>query len=54
MEYRIIDGSEEMNIDEVVRLLKMTYWADKRSVGQIRRSMRNSFCYGVYLDSEKK
>ena len=43
-----------MNIEEVVRLLKMTYWADKRPVEQIRKSMDNSSCYGVYLDDEKK
>ena len=54
MKYRIIEGSEKMNIDEVVRLLKMTYWADKRPVEQIRKSMANSSCYGVYLDDEKK
>ena len=53
MKYRIIDGSEKMNLDEVVRLLRMTYWADKRSVEQIRKSMDNSSCYGVYLDDEK-
>lgn len=54
MKYRIIDGSENMDLEEVVRLLKMTYWADKRSVEQIRKSMENSSCYGVYLDDEKK
>ena len=54
MKYRILDGSEKMNIDEVTRLLKMTYWADKRSAEQIRKSMNNSSCYGVYLDDEKK
>ena len=54
MDYRIIDGSDHLNIDEVVRLLKMTYWADKRSVEQIKKSMRNSSCYGVFLDNEKK
>lgn len=54
MEYSIISGSENMDIDEVVRLLKMTYWADKRPVDQIKRSMSNSSCYGVFLDQEKK
>ena len=54
MEYRIIDGADKMDVDEVVRLLKMTYWADKRPVEQIERSMRHSSCYGVYLDSEQK
>ena len=54
MKYRIIDGAEKMNIDEVVRLLRMTYWADKRSVDQIRKSMQNSSCYGITLDDENK
>ena len=54
MECRIVDGAEDMKINEVVRLLRMTYWADKRSVEQIEKSMRNSSCYGVYLDDENK
>ncbi len=54
MDYRIIVGSENMDTDEVVRLLKMTYWADKRSAEQIKRSMDNSSCYGVRLSDEKK
>ena len=54
MDYRIISGSDHLNIDEVVRLLKMSYWADKRSVEQIKKSMGNSSCYGVYLNNEKK
>lgn len=54
MDYRIIDGSDHLNIDEVVRLLKMTYWADKRSIEQIKKSMDNSSCYGVFLNHEKK
>ena len=52
MNYRIIDNAEEMDIDEVIRLLKMTYWADKRTKEQIERSMRNSDCYGIYLEDE--
>ena len=54
MKYRIVDGSEKMNVDEVARLLRMTYWANKRPVGQIEKSMRNSACYGIRLDDGKK
>ena len=54
MEYKIVDGSKHMNLNEVFRLLKMTYWADKRSVEQIEKSIQNSSCYGVYLEDEKK
>ena len=49
MEYRIMDGAEQMALDEVVRLLRMTYWADRRPVEQIERSMQHSACYGVRL-----
>ena len=54
MDYKIIDGSDHLNIDEVVSLLKMTYWADQRSVEQIKKSMNNSSCYGVFLNDEMK
>ena len=54
MEYRIIEGSDNMHTEDVVRLLRMTYWASTRSVEQIEQSMRNSSCYGIYLDGEKK
>ncbi len=53
MEYQIIDGYENMGLDEIVRLLRMTYWADRRSEEQIERSCENSFCYGVYLEDVK-
>ena len=54
MNYRIIDGADKMNTAEVAALLKTTYWANKRSIETIEASMRNSACYGVYLDDEKK
>ena len=52
MEYRIIDGADKMYLTEIVRLLKMTYWADKRPVEQIERSVCNSSCYGIRLDGK--
>lgn len=54
MNYRIIDGADEMNLQDIIRLLKMTYWADKRSEEQIDQSIHNSDCFGVYIDAEQK
>ena len=54
MNYRIIDGAETMRMDEVMALLGMTYWADKRSRELVELSMKNSKCYGVFLDDEDK
>ena len=47
MNYKIIDGVEKMNTEDIVRLLKLTYWADKRPKEQIEKSVRNSSCYGI-------
>ena len=52
--YTIVDGAEKMQIEEIVRLLRMTYWADKRSVKQIEKSVHNSSCFGICLGDEKK
>lgn len=54
MKYKIIDGADKMNTEDVLRLLRMTYWADKRPREQIEKAMQNSSCYGVYLDDEKR
>lgn len=47
MDYQIIDGRDKMELSEIVRLLRLTYWADKRPAGQIETSTRHSACYGV-------
>ena len=54
MEYSIIEGADRIDPEEVIRLLKTTYWANQRSGEQIRKSMDNSVCYGVYLEAERK
>lgn len=50
MNYKIINGEDQMNIDEIMNLLQQTYWADKRSQETVEKSIRNSQCYGVYLE----
>ena len=54
MEYRIIEGAEQMKVCEVERLLKMTYWADKRPTETIEKSMRNSACFGIRSGEDQK
>ena len=50
MNYSILDGADKMDLSEVMALLKQTYWADKRTPEQVRRSMDHSRCYGLRLD----
>ena len=54
MEYRIIEGADQMKVCEVERLLKMTYWADKRPTETIEKSMRNSACFGIRSGEDQK
>ena len=54
MNYRIVDSADEMNLEDIIRLLKMTYWADQRSDEKIKKSIQHSSCYGVYIDGEQK
>ena len=49
VDYRIVEGAENMRVAEVVRLLRMTYWADRRPVETVERSMAHSACFGVRL-----
>ena len=54
MEYRIIDGAENMKLEDIQRLLKLTYWADQRSPETVEKSVRNASCYGIFLDDVNK
>ena len=50
MNYRIVEGKENIKVEEVERLLKMTYWADTRPIEKIRMSKDNSECYGLFIE----
>lgn len=48
--YYISDSKEKIQIEEVIRLLRQTYWANSRSRKMIEKSIENSLCFGVYLE----
>ena len=50
MDHRIIEGGENMRLEDVVRLLRTTYWADKRPVETIEKAMAHSSCFGIRLE----
>ena len=54
MKYKIVDAPEQIKTEDVVRLLRTTYWAEKRSVETIEKSIRNSSCYGVFVEGENR
>ena len=54
IEFRIINDPDKIKSEEVLRLLKMTYWANNRTIEQIDESMASSFCYGLFLAEEER
>ena len=54
IEFRIINDPDKIKSEEVLRLLKMTYWANNRTMEQIEESMASSFCYGLFLAEEER
>jgi len=54
LNYSIIEGADQMDIAEVMALLKQTYWANDRSTEQVAKSMEHSCCYGIYLNDQHK
>ena len=47
LNYSIIEGADKMDLDQVMALLKETYWAADRSADQVRKSIEHSCCYGI-------
>ena len=50
MLHRIVEGAENLKLEDVVRLLRTTYWADTRPVEAIERSMEHSACFGIFRE----
>ena len=53
MEYRIVEGKENIELCDVVRLLRTTYWAENRPAEVIERAMQNSACFGIALEGSE-
>lgn len=40
-----------LQIDQIMNLLKQSYWAQNRSKEVVEKSIENSLCFGVYVDN---
>ena len=47
-EYYIVKDKSKLQIENIKKLMKQTYWAPERSEETIVKSVRNSVCYGVF------
>ena len=53
MDCRIVEGAENMRVEDVVRLLRTTSWAGDRPAEVIEKAVQNSDCYGVCLPGDR-
>lgn len=54
MDFRIVEGTEQISTEEAAELLKTTYWAGNRPAEKIRKSMQHSVCYGIRSETNEK
>ena len=54
MDYRIVEGLDNMERSDIVRLLRTTYWAGDRPEEVIETALRNSHCYGICLPGSNR
>ena len=54
MDYRIVEGLDNMELSDIVHLLRTTYWAGDRPEEVIETALRNSHCYGICLPGSNR
>jgi len=52
-DYIISDNKELLQLDTIKGFLSRSYWGNRRTEEQIRKSIANSMCYGVYRESKQ-
>jgi GNAT superfamily N-acetyltransferase len=52
-DYLISNNRNLLSLDRIVDLLSRSYWAGQRSLEKIVESIRNSECFGVYLNDDQ-
>ncbi len=52
-DYFITDASSDVNIEFVKELLSKTYWAEKRSLDVITKSIEHSVCFSLYKKDQQ-
>lgn len=54
MWFYVSSDQTEIQAEEVIRLLRQSYWAAERSEQSIRKSIQHSLCFGAYLADTKQ
>jgi N-acetylglutamate synthase-like GNAT family acetyltransferase len=52
-EILISDDKSKLDVDMIHKFLTTSYWAKGRSVENVKKSIDNSICFGIYLDHKQ-
>ena len=52
-EYKINDDKTRLDLKLIHHQITNSYWAKGRTFDEVKRSIDNSICYGIYLDDEQ-
>lgn len=50
---RISQSKEELDVDMIHTFLQTTYWAEGRTRSAVETTIKNSICFGAYLDDQQ-
>ncbi len=52
-EFLLSDNKELIDIEAAYSMLSKTYWAAGRTKETVEKAIKNSICYGIYLDERQ-
>ena len=52
-EYNISDDNSRLDLKLIHHAISNSYWAKGRSFDEVKRSIDNSICYGLYTDDKQ-
>lgn len=50
---RISTNKNELNISLIHEFLSNSYWAKGRTVSEVKKTIKHSLCFGIYLDNKQ-
>ncbi len=53
MVLRISTNKEELNIEFIHQFLTNSYWAKERTIEEVKNTIINSHCFGIYLSNKQ-
>ena len=54
MEYFISTDKTRLDIEAIQDFISISYWADGRTMDEVRSTIENSLCFGIYMKEGKQ